>query len=124
MWISLRLRAPRILALRVPRTRRAGSSRVETVTRPEELRTVVLTFRRADLDALEEALTQSLGSEVAVDSPARLAAALGRAIRDAGGHGAVEVRRSPGAIRMPDLWTVRVSGADRSAQATLQSLLR
>jgi hypothetical protein len=124
MWISLRFRAPRILALRVPRHQPAVMDRAETAVRPEDLRTVVLTFRRADLDALEDALTRSLGSEVAVDSPARLAAALGRAIRDAGGHGAVEVRRSPGAIRMPDLWTVRVSGADRSALATLESLVR
>jgi hypothetical protein len=123
MWTALRTRAPRVAEDLAHRLRGLKGGPGALPDGVDDLRDVAFTLRRADLETLATALAGSLGTAVAIDSPARLEAALVSAILGAGGHGSVEVSRSPRAIRMPELWTVRITAADRLARATLEDLV-
>jgi len=131
MWTALRLRAPRIVGSRLGREPASKVTPVAADARlsieplePDGLADTELALRPADLPAVRDTLAERLGRPVAVDSPARLAEAIGRLIASSGGRGDVEVRRWPGALRMPELWTVRLTRADRPARATLEALVR
>ncbi len=123
MWTALRLRAPRVAEDLAHRLRALTGGPTALPQGVDDLRDVAFTLQRADLETLATALALRLGTALAIDSPARLEAGLGSAIRGAGGHGSVEVSRSPRAIRMPELWTVRITAADRLARATLEDLV-
>lgn len=113
---------PRRAPSTAPSTLPAATAEVADAT--DDVRNVELTLRRTDLDALGRALSELLDEPVQADSPARLADALRSALRSASGRGWVEVRRSPGALRMPELWTIRIIAADRAARTMLEGLVR
>lgn len=121
MWSALRAIAPRIPF--APRGRSA-SDQVAVATDVEPLVQLTVTLRSVDLPPFRSALADRLGEDSVGDSPRRLEDAVDRLVRAAGGTATVEVRRSPGAMRMPEVWTVRLTAADAGALAAIQGLGR
>ena len=80
---------------------------------------------RGDLERLIAALGDVPGVQDArPDTPARLEAALGRAISGAGGRGIPVVTRRPAGVYTPEAWHIAVSGADARTRAELDRAIR
>ncbi len=90
---------------------------------PDVLLDVEVALAGSETDAFVRALEARLGRRTQrLNSPARIADAIGAAIALAGGRGAPTVRRRPGGLYTPEAWQIRVEAADAATRAELDRL--
>ena len=119
MWSTLDRTRRRLL--------RVGTSAApaEPMVPPVEPSDVVLAIGRPELDRLGLALQSLLGPETArPDTPARLEAALTRAVERMGGSGALRVHRRPAGLYTPEAWQVRIETVDPSVVDAIRRAIR
>lgn len=85
-----------------------------------------LTFAlgRLELERLIGALVDGTGTDARPDTPARLEAALGRAIDTAAGSGSPTVTRRPAGLYTPETWHIEIAGADGRTRVVLEQAIR
>ena len=85
-----------------------------------------LTFAlgRPDLERLIGALAEHAGDETRPDTPARLQAALARAIGAVSGSGRPTVTRRPAGLYTPETWQIDIADADARTRSTVEQAIR
>ncbi len=85
-----------------------------------------LTFAlgRNELERLIGALADDSGDSGRPDTPARLQAALGRAIETVAGTGVPTVTRRPAGLYTPETWQIEIARADGRTRAAVDLAIR
>ena len=123
MWDTLE-RARRRLRRDEPRPDPDAHAERPVADLGDDLADLTLALGRPELERLIVALTDGDGCAGRPDTPARLEAALVRAIDGVAGAGRPAVTRRPAGLYTPETWQVDITGADARTRHAIDDAIR
>ena len=123
MWETLERARRRLLRDDAPADPNVASAAATGPGR-DEAADLAFALGRTELERLISALADESGDGGRPDTPARLQAALGRAIETVAGTGVPTVTRRPAGLYTPETWQIEIAHADGRTRAAVDLAMR